>query len=62
MKLLTTQCMILEIEKLAQVETKLNGALHIIKQYPVHKCGHEKNSISGAKCFNFMISNNNSSR
>ncbi|XP_043468836.1 rRNA-processing protein UTP23 homolog [Leptopilina heterotoma] len=61
-KLLTTQCMILETEKLAQLEMKLNGALRIIKQFPLHKCGHEKNSISGSKCFNSMLANNNSSR
>ena len=36
-KLLTTQCCILEAEKLGP---DLFGALLILKQFPIHKCGH----------------------
>ena len=62
MKLLTTQCVILETEKLAHLEKKLNGALQIIKQFPLHKCGHQKNSVSGSKCLKSMVGNDNAAR
>ncbi|XP_070170282.1 rRNA-processing protein UTP23 homolog [Polyergus mexicanus] len=57
LKLLTTPCIISETEKLS-----INGATQIVKQYAVHKCGHEKKSISGSKCLLSMIGKNNSSR
>ena len=58
-KLLTTQCVILETEKLG---SKLYGAMLIVKQFAVHKCGHEKQAIAGSKCLLSMISSNNPSR
>ncbi|XP_033219435.1 rRNA-processing protein UTP23 homolog [Belonocnema kinseyi] len=61
-KLLTTQCVILETEKLSRLERKLNGALQIIKKFPLHKCGHEKNAVSGSKCLKSMVGNDNASR
>ena len=61
-KLLTTQCLILESEKLANFEKKISKASYIIKQFPVHKCGHEKKSISGSKCLRSMVGNDNASR
>nr|CAI5817905.1 unnamed protein product [Callosobruchus analis] len=51
-KLLTTQCAIIEMEKLG---TKLNGALLILKKYVVHKCGHEGKPITGAECLLSML-------
>nr|XP_022920547.1 rRNA-processing protein UTP23 homolog [Onthophagus taurus] len=56
LKLLTTQCAIIEMEKLG---AKLQGALLILKQYSLHKCGHERHPISGAKCFLSMVGKNN---
>lgn len=50
--MLTTQCVIVETEKL---DKKLLGALLILKQYPVHKCGHEANPITGSKCLLSML-------
>ncbi|KAJ8686593.1 hypothetical protein QAD02_022387 [Eretmocerus hayati] len=58
-KLLTTQCVIMETEKLGP---KLYGAMLIVKQYAVHKCGHEKNPVSGSKCLRSMVGKDNSSR
>ncbi|XP_056630815.1 rRNA-processing protein UTP23 homolog [Diorhabda sublineata] len=55
-KVLTTQCAIIEMENLG---SKLNGALKILKQYGVHKCGHEGKPISAAKCFLKMLGNSN---
>lgn len=61
-KLLTTPCIILETEKLASFSKAVSGAMQIVKQYSLHKCGHEKHSISGTKCLLSMVEKNNSSR
>ncbi|XP_001600591.1 rRNA-processing protein UTP23 homolog [Nasonia vitripennis] len=58
-KLLTTQCVILETEKLGP---KLYGAMLIVKKFAVHKCGHEKQPVSGSKCLRSMVGSNNPSR
>ncbi|KAL6442337.1 hypothetical protein ACFW04_002531 [Cataglyphis niger] len=57
LKLLTTSCIISETEKL-----NINGATQIVKQYAIHRCGHEKKPTSGSKCLLSMIGKNNSSR
>ncbi|CAK9830915.1 rRNA-processing protein UTP23 homolog [Anthophora retusa] len=61
-KLLTTPCIILETEKLGSFSKAVSGAMQIVKQYPVHKCGHAKHSISGTKCLQSMVGKANSSR
>ncbi|XP_076383495.1 rRNA-processing protein UTP23 homolog [Megalopta genalis] len=61
-KLLTTSCIILETEKLCSFSKTITGAMQIVKQYPVHKCGHDKNSITGTKCLKSMVGKNNPSR
>jgi len=58
-KLLTTQCVILETEKLGP---KVYGAMLIVKQFAVHRCGHEKNPTSGSKCLRSMLGKDNPSR
>lgn len=40
----------------------VSGAMQIVKQYPIHKCGHERHSISGTKCLQSMVGKTNSSR
>ncbi|KAG5892940.1 hypothetical protein JTB14_014995 [Gonioctena quinquepunctata] len=55
-KLITTQCAIIEMENLGP---KLNGALIILKMYRVHKCGHEGKPISGADCMLSMLGKSN---
>ncbi|XP_034172471.1 rRNA-processing protein UTP23 homolog [Osmia lignaria lignaria] len=62
MKLLTTPCIILETEKLGSFSKAVSGAMQIVKQYPIHKCGHEKNPITGIKCLQTMVKRNNESR
>lgn len=50
--LVTTQCIILEAEGLgAQVQ----GATGIVKQFLVHKCGHEKSPVSGIACIKSIV-------
>lgn len=49
----------METEKLSSFSKAVSGAMQIVKQYPIHKCGHEKNSISGTKCLESMIEKNN---
>ncbi|KAI4496961.1 hypothetical protein M0802_007909 [Mischocyttarus mexicanus] len=61
-KLLTTACIIVEIEKLGSFSKEIVGAMHIIKRYIVHRCGHEKKPIPGSKCLMSMIGKDNSSR
>lgn len=56
LKLLTTQCMVIETENLGP---KVSGALHILKQYSIHKCGHEGKPVSGAKCMLSMLGKKN---
>lgn len=57
-KLITTQCAIVETEKLGP---KLNGALLILKKYVVHKCGHEKKPLAGSNCLLSMVGKGNAS-
>ncbi|XP_050294526.1 rRNA-processing protein UTP23 homolog [Anthonomus grandis grandis] len=55
-KLITTQCAIIEMEKLGP---KLNGALIILKKYVLHKCGHEGKPIPGSQCLLNMVAMEN---
>lgn len=50
--LVTTQCIILEAEALG---SKVQGATGIVKQFLVHKCGHEKGPKSGIACIKSMV-------
>ncbi|VVC30909.1 PIN domain-like,rRNA-processing protein Fcf1/Utp23 [Cinara cedri] len=58
-KLLTTQCVVLETEALGAA---VRQAMHIVKNFGIHKCGHEKKSISGANCLMSMTKDNMSTR
>ncbi|XP_059485046.1 rRNA-processing protein UTP23 homolog [Neocloeon triangulifer] len=58
-KLLTTQCVIIETEKLGP---SLYGAMLIAKQFPLHRCGHEGNPQSGSTCLLSMIGKINKNR
>jgi U3 small nucleolar RNA-associated protein 23 len=52
LKLLTSQCAIIEMENLG---SKLGGALIILKKFPVHKCGHEGKPVAASKCLLSML-------
>lgn len=54
--MLTTQCVIVETENLG---SKLTGALIILKQYTIHKCGHEGKPITGSACLLSMLNKKN---
>jgi len=58
-KLLTTKCCIQEIEKLGPA---LFGAGVILKQFAVHKCGHDDEPKPAAKCIKSMLGTGNPSR
>lgn len=58
-KLLTTKCAILECEKLG---SPLFGALMILKQFPVHKCGHDQEAKPAMKCLKSMLGADNKNR
>lgn len=41
---------------------KVSGAVQILKQYGIHKCGHEGKPISAADCFLSMVNKNNNEK
>lgn len=56
LKLLTTQCVVIETENLG---SQVFGALMVLKQYGIHKCGHESKPIPASQCILSMIGKNN---
>ncbi|EDW87279.1 rRNA-processing protein UTP23 homolog [Drosophila yakuba] len=54
-KLLTTQCVILEAESLG---APLTGATSIVKRFHVHKCGHEGKPVPASECIKSMTKDN----
>ena len=59
MKLLTTQCIIKEVENLG---SKTTGALIVLKNFGHHQCGHDDSPVSAPECITHMIQNSNNSR
>ncbi|KAK9510736.1 hypothetical protein O3M35_005462 [Rhynocoris fuscipes] len=57
-KILTTPCAILETESLG---SPVYGAMLILKQFPVHQCGH-KEPVAAASCLRNMLDRNNPNR
>uniref|UniRef100_A0A131YNQ0 rRNA-processing protein UTP23 homolog n=1 Tax=Rhipicephalus appendiculatus TaxID=34631 RepID=A0A131YNQ0_RHIAP len=55
-KLCTTVCAVTETESLGP---QLYGATLVIKQFPVRRCGHEKQPITAANCFHSMVRKRN---
>ncbi|KAJ8920893.1 hypothetical protein NQ315_015686 [Exocentrus adspersus] len=55
-KLLTTQCAVIEMENLG---SKVSGALLILKRYAIHKCGHEGKPVLGSQCLLSMLGQSN---
>jgi len=58
-KLLTTQCVVLETEKLGK---SVFGAMLIVKKFPIHKCEHKDKPVTGSECLLSMIGASNSNR
>ncbi|XP_018322313.1 rRNA-processing protein UTP23 homolog [Agrilus planipennis] len=56
-KFLTTQCVIIESELLGK---KVFGALLVLKQFALHKCGHEGKPVSAVECLLSMVGQDNS--
>lgn len=55
----STQCIILEVEKLSKICSNVYGAWLIVKQFPVHKCGHEGRPMPAAACIKSILKKNN---
>ncbi|XP_067143996.1 rRNA-processing protein UTP23 homolog [Centruroides vittatus] len=55
-KLLTTVCVVNETEKLGPA---IYGAMLVVKQFQVIKCGHEKNPISASDCLFSAVKEDN---
>ncbi|KAK8729804.1 hypothetical protein OTU49_008332 [Cherax quadricarinatus] len=58
-KLVTTQCIILEVEKMSKISSKLRGAWIVVKQFPVHKCGHESSPVPAFSCIKSLLKKRN---
>ncbi|XP_042242403.1 rRNA-processing protein UTP23 homolog isoform X2 [Homarus americanus] len=58
-KLVTTQCIILEVEKLSKMRANLYGTWMVVKQFPVHKCGHEGDAIPASSCIKSLLQEKN---
>ncbi|XP_045130019.1 rRNA-processing protein UTP23 homolog [Portunus trituberculatus] len=58
-KIVTTQCIILEVEKLSKISSKLYGTWIVVKQFPVHKCGHEGDPVPASFCAKSLLGKNN---
>ena len=58
-KILTTKCAIVETEKLGP---ELFGATKILKQFSIHKCGHDEEPQPALKCLKSMVKEGNSQR
>lgn len=52
LRLVTTQCIIVEAEGLGG---GVSGATQIVKQFLVHKCGHDQKPIAGADCMKVCV-------
>lgn len=58
-KIVTTQCIILEVEKLSKISSNLYGTWMVVKQFPVHKCGHEGDPVPASLCAKSLLGKNN---
>ena len=61
-KLLTTQCCLLEMEKLRDLEPRLHGPLEVMKQFPLRRCGHEADPRPAMKCIKALLGEKNEHR
>ena len=64
-KIITTRCCLLELERLVGIESDLYGALQVLKQFPLHECGHghtDEERRPSAKCIRSMIAGGNPKR
>ena len=64
-KIVTTRCCLLELERLVAIESDLYGALQVLKQFPLHECGHghtDEERRPSAKCIRSMIAGGNPKR
>ncbi len=57
----TTSCCIQELEDLSNVnpEKVLTGSCHVLKQFQLRRCGHEKERKAGSKCLKAMLKADN---
>lgn len=62
LKIVTTQCCIIELENLTKISRALQGAWLILKQFPTHRCGHEGKPITSSACIKSMLGDDNPHR
>lgn len=52
----------INIRIILTIGAAVRQAMHIVKNFGIHKCGHEKKPISGANCLMSMTKNNMNTR
>ncbi|XP_068230232.1 rRNA-processing protein UTP23 homolog isoform X2 [Palaemon carinicauda] len=58
-KIVTTPCIIMEVEKLGKIRTVLYASWLIVKQFAIVKCGHEGKPVPAAQCILSLLKDDN---
>ncbi|KAA0185390.1 hypothetical protein HAZT_HAZT007809 [Hyalella azteca] len=62
LNIVTTQCCIIEVENLLRLKKSLSGCCQILKQFAVHRCGHEGQPLTSTSCIMSMLDKGNPHR
>ncbi|KAF2346404.1 rRNA-processing protein Fcf1/Utp23 [Trinorchestia longiramus] len=62
LNIVTTQCCIIEVENLLRLKKTLSGCCQILKQFPLHRCGHEGKPVTSTTCIMSLLENGNPHR
>ncbi|RXG68448.1 rRNA-processing protein UTP23-like protein [Armadillidium vulgare] len=60
--IVTTRCIIMEVEKLSKIIKDLYGTWLIIKQFKIHQCGHTDDFKSATECIKSLLERKNPTR
>ncbi|KAK7051439.1 Small subunit processome component [Halocaridina rubra] len=58
LRIVTTPCIIMEVEKLGKIKSNLHATWLIVKQFGIIKCGHEGKPVPAAECIQDVLKNN----
>lgn len=58
-KIVTTPCIIMEVEKLGKIRSVLYASWLIVKQFAIVKCGHEGKPVPAAQCIMSLLKDDN---
>lgn len=58
-KIVTSPCIIIEVEKLGKIRSVLYATWLVVKQFAIVKCGHEGKPIPAAQCIHSLLKDDN---